>query len=84
MTLQEIAQKMVQTGKGILAADESTGTCDKRFDSVGIEKTEENRRLYRGMLFSAEGIENYIGGVILFEETLGQKQRMEKHFQNFF
>jgi len=80
MTLQEIAQKMVQTGKGILAADESTGTCDKRFDSVGIEKTEENRRLYRGMLFSAEGIENYIGGVILFEETLGQKTDDGKTF----
>jgi fructose-bisphosphate aldolase class I len=73
MSLKEIASKMVTEGKGILAADESTGTCDKRFDSVGIEKTEENRRLYREMLFTAADIDKFIGGVILFEETLNQE-----------
>ena len=71
--LSEVASAMVAKGKGILAADESTPTCGKRFDSVGIEQTEENRRKYRGMLMSAPEIENYIGGVILFDETLRQK-----------
>jgi fructose-bisphosphate aldolase class I len=64
---------MVAPGKGILAADESSGTCDKRFNSVGIELTEENRRQYRQMLLTTEGLENYIGGVILYDETLRQK-----------
>ena len=73
MNLQEIAAVMTGNGKGILAADESTGTCGKRFDSVGIEKTEENRRLYRQMLMNGEGLENYIGGVILYDETFRQK-----------
>ncbi len=75
MNLQEIALKMIGPRKGILAADESTPTCDKRFDAVGIEKTEENRRLYRGMLFETEDLNKYIGGVILFEETLDQKSK---------
>jgi fructose-bisphosphate aldolase class I len=73
MDLQVIASKMTGDKKGILAADESTGTCDKRFDSVGVKKNEENRRLYRKMLFETDDIEKYIGGVILFEETLDQK-----------
>jgi fructose-bisphosphate aldolase class I len=60
-------------GKGILAADESTGTIGQRFTKIGVENTEENRRKYRQMLFSAEGIEQYVSGVILFEETLFQK-----------
>jgi fructose-bisphosphate aldolase class I len=63
---------MVQKGKGILAADESTPTCKKRFDSINVESTEENRNKYRNMLFTADGIENYISGVILFDETLRQ------------
>ena len=59
-------------GKGILAADESTGTIGQRFASIGVENNEENRRKYRQLLFQAEGIEEYISGVILFEETLYQ------------
>ena len=73
MTLEEIAKKMVAKGKGILAADESTGTMEKRLKSVNIESTSENRLNFRETLFSSEGMKNYIGGVILFEETLKQK-----------
>lgn len=71
--LHEIAQALVAKGKGILAADESTGTIGKRFDSINIENTEANRQAYRDMLFTAAGIEKYISGVILFDETLRQK-----------
>jgi fructose-bisphosphate aldolase class I len=71
-SLVDIANSMVQKGKGILAADESTPTCKKRFDSINVESTEENRNKYRNMLFTADGIENYISGVILFDETLRQ------------
>ncbi len=71
--LEDIASAMVVEGQGILAADESTGTIKKRFDSINVESTEENRRDYREMLFRAEeAMKNYISGVILFEETLGQ------------
>ena len=67
--LKAIATAMVASGKGILAADESTGTIKKRFDSIGVESTEETRRDYREMLFrSTEAMENYISGVILFDE----------------
>lgn len=73
-TLQDIAIAMVAEGQGILAADESSGTIKNRFDSIGLESTEENRRAYRDMLFSSsEAMNNYISGVILFEETLYQK-----------
>src|SRR5690554_4049891 len=72
--IEEIAQAMVARGKGILAADESSGTIKKRFDSIGTESTETSRRDYREMLFRTEdAMRNYISGVILFEETLGQK-----------
>ena len=71
--LNRIARAMVAPGKGILAADESHPTIKKRFDSVGVENTEANRRSYREMLFTAPGIEEWIGGVILFDETLRQK-----------
>jgi fructose-bisphosphate aldolase class I len=72
--LEDIAQQMVQPGQGILAADESTGTIKKRFDSIGVENSEENRRDYREMLFrSQDAMNRAISGVILFEETLGQK-----------
>ena len=72
--IEDIAQAMVASGQGILAADESTGTIQKRFDSIGVENAEENRRDYREMLFrSKEAMDNYISGVILFEETLYQK-----------
>lgn len=63
---------MVQPGKGILAADESTGTIKKRFDAIGVENTEENRRDYRELMFRAKEAMSYVSGVILFEETLFQ------------
>ena len=66
------AQALVAPGKGILAADESSGTIKKRFDSIGVESTEDNRRDYREMLFRAPGAGNYISGVILYDETLRQ------------
>ena len=56
----------------MLAADESTGTIKKRFDSIGVESTEENRRAYRNLLFTTPGCEDYIGGVILYDETIRQ------------
>lgn len=72
MNIEQIASKMVEKGKGILAADESTPTCNKRFISVGIDTTEENRNEYRDLLMSAENIEKYISGVIMFDETFRQ------------
>ncbi len=72
--LQDIAQKMMSNGKGLLAADESTGTIKKRFDTIGLESTETSRRDYREMLFrSEEAMTKCISGVILYEETLFQK-----------
>jgi fructose-bisphosphate aldolase class I len=70
--LYQTARAIVADRKGILAADESTGTIKKRFDSIGIESTEENRRFYRQLLFIAPGMEDSIGGVILYDETLRQ------------
>ena len=70
--LQDTIHALVQRGRGILAADESTPTITKRFQAVGIECTEATRRAYREMLLSTPGIGEYISGVILFEETLGQ------------
>ena len=70
--LHETAAAIVADGKGILAADESDGTIKKRFDSIGVESTEDNRRAYRDLLFTTEGVEEYIGGVILFDETIRQ------------
>jgi fructose-bisphosphate aldolase class I len=70
--LNETAAAIVADGKGILAADESDGTIKKRFDSIGVESSEENRRAYRDLLFATEGVEEYIGGVILFDETIRQ------------
>jgi len=72
-TLHDTALGMVAKGRGILAADESTATIGKRFDSIKVANTEENRRAYRDMLFSAGGIEKYTSGVIFYEETLFQK-----------
>ena len=71
-SLPEIANAMVEKGRGILAADESTPTCTKRFDLIGVESTEANRNAYRDMLFSTPGMEEFISGVILFDETLRQ------------
>jgi fructose-bisphosphate aldolase, class I len=70
--LNAVAKAMVGKGKGILAADESSPTIKKRFDSIGAASTEENRRRYREMLFTAKGAEAYIGGVILYDETIRQ------------
>jgi len=70
--LVSTADALVATGKGILAADESTGTIKKRFDSITVESTEENRRLYRQLLFTTEGLADFISGVILFDETIRQ------------
>ncbi len=70
--LAQIAQALVAPAKGILAADESSGTIKRRFDSIGVESSEENRRDYREMLFRAEGAEQYVSGVILYDETIRQ------------
>ena len=70
--LHTVAQQMVQKGKGILAADESTGTCTKRFEGIGAESTASSRNFYRSTLFTAPGLEHYISGVILFDETFRQ------------
>jgi len=72
-SLEAVAKAMVAPGKGILAADESTGTIEKRLASVKVENTEENRRAYRDMLFSAKGLGQHISGVILYDETIRQK-----------
>ena len=72
MSLEETAQALVAPGKGILAADESSGTIKKRFDSIGVESTEENRRAYRDLLFTTEGAEDFVSGVILYDETIRQ------------
>jgi fructose-bisphosphate aldolase class I len=70
--LEHIAQALVAKGKGILAADESDGTIKKRFDSIDVESTEDNRRAYRELLFTTPGNEEFISGVILFDETIRQ------------
>jgi fructose-bisphosphate aldolase, class I len=70
--LHETAKALVAEGKGILAADESSGTIKKRFDSISVESTEENRRAYRDLLFTTEGAEEFISGVILYDETIRQ------------
>ena len=76
MSIEDIAKKMVIPGKGILAADESSGTIKKRFDTINVESNEENRRNYRELLFRTKNaMENYISGVILFDETLRQESK---------
>ena len=74
--INEIAKQMVTPGKGILAADESSGTIKKRFDSINVESTEDNRMNYRRILFETEeAMKNYISGVILFDETIRQSNK---------
>ena len=73
--LPEIAQAMVARGKGIIAIDESNATIKKRFDTVGVENTEENRRAYREMLLTTPGLGEHISGAILYDETLRQKTK---------
>ena len=81
-TLEEIANYIVSDGKGILAADESSGTIEKRFKSINVESTEDNRRKYREMLFRSPVMAEAIGGVILFDETLRQKSRDGDYLRN--
>lgn len=71
--LKKIAKQMVAPGKGIIAADESAGTCQKRFDAVGVPSTEENRRVYRQTLMTTPGLEEYVSGIILYDETIRQE-----------
>jgi len=78
--LNDTAREIVAGKKGILAADESTGTIKKRFDAVGAESTEDRRRAYRELLFTATGAADYIGGVILFDETIRQSTRNGQPF----
>lgn len=78
--LHIIAKQMVADQKGLLAADESTSTIQKRFDTIGVENTEENRRAYRELLFTTPGFEQYISGVILFDETLRQSASTGESF----
>jgi fructose-bisphosphate aldolase class I len=73
--LERVANAIVAKGKGILAADESTGTCTKRFEKIGIASTEENRRAYRELLFTTPDVAQWISGVILYDETIHQKSR---------
>ena len=76
MTLNEIAKRMCAKGKGILAADESTGTIAKRFKSINVDNLEKNRLNFRQTLFSSSAMKDYIGGVILFDETIKQKTNL--------
>lgn len=71
--LKKTAKQMVAPGRGIIAADESSGTAQKRFEAVGVPCTEENRRAYRQTLFTAEGLERYVSGIILYDETIRQE-----------
>ncbi len=81
-TIEEIANYIVSDGKGILAADESSGTIEKRFKSINVESTEDNRRKYREMLFRSPVMAEAIGGVILFDETLRQKSSDGDYLRN--
>ena len=76
--LNKIALKILSNGKGILAADESNGTMTKRLDSVNVPSTSENRLLFRETLFSSDGMKDFIGGVILYDETINQKSSLKK------
>jgi len=81
--LARIAKAMVAKNKGILAADESSGTITKRFNSIKVESTEENRRTYRELLFTAPGAAEYISGVILYDETIRQKTKDGTPFPDY-
>src|SRR6184192_1136941 len=78
--LESVARKLVAPGKGILAADESSGTIEKRLKSINVPSTEENRRAYREVLFTTKGAGDFISGVILFDETIRQKTRDGRTF----
>ena len=76
MRIENVAKKMCEKGKGILAADESTGTIAKRFKSINVENLEKNRLIFRQTLFNSSAMKDYIGGVILFDETIKQKSTL--------
>src|ERR1044071_9583706 len=78
--LESVARKLVAPGKGILAADESSGTIEKRLKSINVHSTAENRRAYREVLFTTKGAGDFISGVILFDETIRQKTRDGRTF----
>src|SRR5437879_4832557 len=78
--LETVAKKLVAPGKGILAADESSGTIEKRLKSINVPSSEENRRMYREILFTTKGAGEFISGVILFDETIRQKTRDGRNF----
>ena len=78
--LNKIALNILSNGKGILAADESTGTMSKRLESVNVSSSADNRLLFRETLFSSESMKNCIGGVILFDETIKQNSNLKKKF----
>src|SRR5882724_13645789 len=78
--LESVARKLVAAGRGILAADESSPTIEKRLKSIGVASTEENRRAYRDVLFTTAGVGEFISGVILFDETIQQKTRDGRTF----
>src|SRR5437660_1208265 len=78
--LETVAKKLVAPGKGILAADESSGTIEKRLKSINVPSSEENRRIYREILFTTKGAGEFISGVILFDETIRQKTRDGRSF----
>ena len=79
--LNNIALKIIGNGRGILAADESTGTMTKRLNSVNVESNSENRLLFRETLFTSEKMKECIGGVILYDETLRQSGNSKKRYQ---
>src|ERR1700746_699457 len=81
--LNRVASAMVAKGKGILAADESSGTIKKRFDAIKLESTEEHRRTYREMLFTAPGAADAVSGVILYDETIHQKTKDGASFTQY-
>ena len=78
--LKETARAMVAPGKGILAIDESTGTCNKRFEKLGIPQTEAMRRAYREVLLTAPGLAHYVSGAILYDETIRQNDHAGQPF----
>jgi fructose-bisphosphate aldolase class I len=78
--LESIARKLIAPGKGILAADESSGTIEKRLKSINVPSTEQNRRAYRDVLFTTAGVGEFISGVILFDETIRQKTSDSRTF----
>jgi fructose-bisphosphate aldolase class I len=80
--LNKIALEILSNGKGILAADESTGTMTKRLEGVNVPSTPENRLMFREALFSSLGMKDCIGGVILYDETIKQTSSKKKKFQN--